>query len=93
MKTFIQWLESNNVNNEGFFTNLARRFSGDKMPEMTDEQKDTYDKLRNTGMGHEEALRIVIGQQPVHRPVSQSRLDYERDMDAAFERGGTRFAR
>ena len=81
MKTFNQWL------NEGFFTNLSRSRNKEELPPMSDDQKDTYDKLRNTGMSHEESLKIVMGDPVIHRPVSKSRLDYEKGMDTAFEKG------
>lgn len=81
MKTFNEWFKQHV--NEGFFSKSVK----EKLPEMTDDQRDTYDKLRNTGMGHEETLKIVMGEPTIHRPVSQSRLDYEKVMDTAFERG------
>lgn len=82
MKTFNEWLKTTN---ESMFKNLMRSLKGEKLPNnLRYDQKDSYEKLRSTGMSHEEALRTVMDTPVLQRRVSNADTKMRSDIEGRW---------
>lgn len=84
MKTFIEWAEEN-TNEAGMFTNMLRSLKGEKLPpDITPDQEDAYNQLRQTGVDHASALRTVMGTPTFNRKVSRQHQDLQADIEGRW---------
>jgi hypothetical protein len=78
MKSFTQWLES--------LTSMLRSFRGENLPkDITPEQRDNYNQLRNSGVSHERALQLIMGQPTIFRPTTQRDIDMNKDIEGRWK--------
>jgi hypothetical protein len=64
-----------NTNEANLLTSIIRRVKGEEIPKnFRPDQHDAYEKLRASGVGHEEAIKAVQDT-PVYHRLSNSKYD------------------